>query len=142
MRYLIFALPMMFAAVPAAAQQAPVAPAMPKALEDPALPQKLGRVTEALTRSLMNLPVGEIEAAVEGREPTPADRAKRVRDSVGDRDIERQVGAQAEASGRAMQAASKALVASLPSIMAALEQAQQGLERAVANIPDPTYPRR
>jgi hypothetical protein len=90
----------------------------------------------------MNLPVGEIEAAVEGREPTPADRAKRIRDSVGDRDIERQVGAQAEASGRAMQAASKALVASLPSIMAALEQAQQGLERAVANIPDPTYPRR
>ena len=41
-----------------------------------------------------------------------------------------------------MQAATKALVASLPAIMGALGQAQQELERAVANIPDPTYPRR
>jgi hypothetical protein len=139
MHKLLIAFPLLFVATPAAAQQTP---SMPRALEDPALPEKLGRATEVLTQSLMNLPVGELEAAIEGRPVTQADKQKRVRDSVGDPNLDRRVGEQAAASGRAMQAASKALVASLPSIMAALEQAQQGLERAVANIPDPTYPRR
>jgi hypothetical protein len=30
----------------------------------------------------------------------------------------------------------------LPQMMQGLAQAQQALERAVANMPDPTYPRR
>jgi hypothetical protein len=103
---------------------------------------KMGRVAGVLTKSLMDLPVGEVEAAIEGRPATPADREKRVRDEVNDPYLDQRVAAEAAQSGRTMQAATKALVASLPAIMGALGQVQDELERAVANIPDPTYPRR
>jgi hypothetical protein len=142
MRNILFALPLMLAAVPATAAPAPVAPQLPPELSDPAMADKLGRVAGVLTKSLLDLPVGEVEAAIEGRPATPADRARRVRDEVNDPYLEQRVAADAAQSGRTMQAATKALVASLPTIMGALGQVEQELERAVANIPDPTYPRR
>lgn len=140
MRLALFALPLMLAATPAVA--APTNVQLPPALTDPAMADKLGRMAGVLARSLMDMPVGELEAAVQGREPTPADRAKRVRDSIGGPNPERQVEVQVAQSGRQMQAMSKALVASLPALLAALNQAQRQLERAAANIPDPTYPKR
>jgi len=139
MRILLIALPLALTATPAVAQ--PPAPELPPVLTDPAMADRLGHTVGALTRSLMDLPVGEVEAAIEGRPATPADRAKRVRDSVGDPDLDQRVAAEAAQSGRKMQAATRALAASLPSIMAALERAEVELERAVANLPDPTYPR-
>jgi hypothetical protein len=142
MRHALIALPLMLIAVPANAAPAPVAPQLPPELSDPAMADKLGRVAGVLTKSLMDLPVGEVEAAIEGRPVTPADRAKRVRDEVNDPYLDQRVAAEAAQSGRTMQAATKALVASLPAIMGALGQVQDELERAVANIPDPTYPRR
>lgn len=145
MRALLFALPLMLAAAPAAAQQYPspgTGPEVERMLNDPAMADTLGRVAGVLTRSLMNLPVGEMEAAIEGRPVTPADRARTVRDSVGDPDLERRVAAEAAQSGRTMQAAGKAMMSSLPAIMGALGQAQDAIERAVANMPNPNYPRR
>ena len=41
-----------------------------------------------------------------------------------------------------MRAMQKALVASLPALMSSLEGVERELERAVANMPDPTYPKR
>ena len=141
MRLIIFAFPLLSLAAPLAA--APTrAPQLPPELSDPRMADQLGRVAGVLTRSLMNLPVGEIEAAVEGRPATPADRARTVRDSVGDPYLDQRVAAEAAQSGRTMQAASRALASSLPAIMAALDQARTELERAAANLPDPTYPRR
>ena len=140
MRTAIRALPLMLAAAPAHA--APPAPQLPPQLTDPAMADKLGRVAGVLTKSLMDLPVGEVEAAIQGRPATPADRARRVRDEVNDPYLEQRVAAEAAQSGRKMQAATKALVASLPAIMGALGRVQDEVERAVANIPDPTYPRR
>lgn len=142
MRFPIFALPLMLIAAPAAAAPAQPVPQLPPELTDPAMAEKLGRISGALAHSLMDLPVGEIEAAIEGRPVTPADKAKRVRDAVGDPNMEQHIAAEAAASGQAMQAATKALAASLPAIMAAMSQAQHELERAVANLPDPTYPKR
>jgi hypothetical protein len=141
MRALLLAFPIMMAAVPAHAAPKE-APQIPPELSDPAMADKLGRVAGVLTKSLMDLPVGEVEAAIEGRPVTPADRAKRVRDEVNDPYLDQRVAAEAAQSGRTMQAATRALVASLPAIMGALGQVQDELERAVANIPDPTYPRR
>ena len=141
MRNILFALPLMLVAAPAYAAPAP-APQIPPELSDPAMADKLGRVAGVLTKSLMDLPVGEVEAAIEGRPATPADHAKRVRDEVNDPYLDQRVAAEAAQSGRTMQRATKALVASLPAIMGALGQVQDELERAVANIPDPTYPRR
>ena len=141
MRALWIALPLALVAAPVAA--APVEqPNIPPELNDPAMADKLGRMAGALTRALMDLPVGELEAAAEGREPTPADRTRRVRDHIGGPAAEREVEASVAASGRQMQAMGKALVASLPSIMASLENVERELERATANLPDPTYPRR
>jgi len=139
MRNILFALPLMLAAAPA---HAAPAPQIPRELSDPAMADKLGNVAGVLTRSLMDLPVGEVEAAIQGRPATPADRARRVRDEVNDPYLDQRVAAGAAQSTRTMQRATKALVASLPAIMGALGQAQDELERAVSNIPDPTYPRR
>lgn len=134
------ALPLMLAATPAVA--APQAAPLPAELSDPAMADRLGRMMGSLARSLMDMPVGELEAAIEGREPTAADRARRVRDHVGGPGVEREVEAKVAASGRQVQAMSRALLASLPSIMASLENVERELERAAANLPDPTYPRR
>ncbi len=142
MRILIAALPVLLTAAPVAAAPPRAAPQLPPELTDPAIADQLGRVAGVLTRSLMDLPVGEIEAAIEGRPPTPADRHKRVRDTVADPYFEQRVAADAAASGRTMQAAGRALAASLPAIMGALGEVEREIERAVANIPDPTYPRR
>jgi len=116
-------------------------PQVPQALSDPARADKLGKMAGALTRVLMDMPVGELEATMQGREPTAADRSRKVRDQIGGPEAERQVEAQVAQSGKQMQAMGKALVASLPSIMQSLEGVERELERATANIPDPTYPR-
>ena len=141
MRALLIALPLMLAPVPAMAAPKE-APQLPPELSDPAMADKLGKMMGALTRALMDMPVGEMEAAVQGREPTAADRSRRVRDHIGGPDTEREVEAKVAASGRQMQAMSQALVASLPSILKSLEGVERELERATANLPDPTYPRR
>ena len=152
MRALLILVPTILAASPALAAppQARQAPppmaqppiAIPPALSDPAMADQIGRVAGVLTKTLMNLPVGEMEAAIEGRVPTPADRARTVRDESGDPYLDQRVAAEAAATGRTMQAAGKALVGSLPAIMQALSGARAEIERAVGNLPDPGYPRR
>ncbi len=141
MRTALLFVPILVAASPAMSAPPP-APQIPPELTDPRMADQLGRVAGVLTRSLMNRPIGEMEAAIEGRPVTPADRARTVRDSVGDPYLEQRVAAEAAKTGRTMQAAAKALAASLPSIMAAIDQARGEIERAVGNLPDPTYPRR
>ena len=131
------------AIAPAAAAPKPqpkVEVVVPPGLSDPAMADKLGRMAGALAKAMMDLPVGEIEAAAEGRAATPADKARKVRD-VADIDDKR-LAEQAAGSGQAVQAATRALVASLPAILASLQGAGVELEKAVANLPDPTYPKR
>jgi hypothetical protein len=144
-RLLFLGLSMLLAAPAMAAPPMPVpppAPVLPPILTDPAMADQVGRVAGVLTNSLMNLPVGEVEAAIEGRLPTPADRARTVRDSVGDPYLDQRIAAEAAASGRTMQAASRALAASLPAILQAVEGARGEIERAIGNMPSPVYPRR
>jgi len=139
MRVIVVLIPALLAASPALAAPPPV---LPQVLTDPAMADQLARVAGAVTRSLMNVPVGELEAAIEGRPASRADRARTVGDSIGDPYIEQRIAEQAAASGRTMQAASQALAASLPAIMQAIDGARDQIERAVGNLPDPTYPRR
>ncbi len=138
MRAVLILIPALFAASPALA--AP--PLLPQVLTDPAMADQLGRVAGVLTESLMNLPVGEIEAAIEGRPATRADRARTVGDSIGDPRIAQRIADEAASSGRTMQAATRAIAASVPAIMRAVEGARGEIERAIGNLPDPTYPRR
>ena len=142
MRALLIALPALLAASPLAAQPAARAERqIPPELADPAIADSLTRALVPLSRALMDLPIGELEAAIEGRQETDADRRKRVRDEIGP-EGERELVTQVARAGPQMRAMQKALVSSLPPIMASLEGVERELERAVANLPDPTYPRR
>src|SRR4030095_4497791 len=98
MRSLLIALPLLLTSVPAIAAPA-AAPQIPPELSDPAMADKLTRMMGPLTKALMNLPVGELEAAAAGREPTQADKAKTVRDAVGGPEAQRQLEAQVAQAG-------------------------------------------
>ncbi len=139
MRAVLTLVPALLAASPALAAPPP---ALPPVLADPAMADHVGRIAGAVTHSLMNLPVGEVEAAIEGRPATRADRNRTVRDSIGDPYLEQRIERQAATSGRAMQAATRAIAASIPAILQAIDSATADIERAVGNLPDPTYPRR
>ena len=135
-------LPLLTLASSALAQSTP-AP-LPPQMMDPALPAQLGRMAGALTHALMNLPVGEIEAAIEGRPASPADRRKTVgsetrRDNpYVEQDIQRDVAS----SAGVMQSSARAMQRAMPAIEQALGQAAAAIERETANLPSPAYPRR
>ena len=142
MRVAFVALPLLILAAPVAAapDRAPVL--LPPELADPALGQKMGRMAGALSKVLMDVNIGELEAAVAGREPTAADRRRKMRDVAGggfdERDVERQVAAATPAMQRGIQA----MANSLPGILSAMEPVIDEIERATANLPQPGYPRR
>lgn len=120
---------------------------IPPEITDPAMGETLGEMFGALTKAVMDMPVGEMQAAVEGRPATPADKARTMRDMAGrSADLERQVQTQVAQSVPRMQAGLKAMAASLPGMMKALKQAaedmEDSLDRATANIPQPGYPKR
>jgi len=129
-------------AAPAAAQ--PVAPQLPPILTDPASAQRLTGVLDAITDAVLNIRVGDVRAAVEGREATPQERAMTVRDMArrDDPDFDRHLHGKLATVGPAIQQSAGAVNRALPQVMRSLEDAQRSIERAVANLPDPTYPRR
>ena len=143
MRLLLIALPLALFATPAMAQRGP-APELPRELTDPRTADQLGKMAGALSRALLDLNVGEIEAAVEGRPATQADRRRTVRDVAarGDPDIERRIERQAANSGAAIQAGARAMADALPSILQSLDRAAAEIDRATANMPTLGYPRR
>ena len=88
----------------------------------------------------MDLPVGNIEAALEGRPATPADRNRRIRDI--EPGLDREVKTQVAQARPMIRRSAKALSDALPEMMHGIEQVQKSLERAAANMPDPNYPKR
>jgi hypothetical protein len=142
MRVMLALVPIAMLASPAAAQTPADPIRIPPELTDPAMADKLGRMMGAVTKSLMDLPIGEMEAAIQGRPATPADKAKRVRDTINDPNLEQRIAAEAADGGRTMQASMKAMAAAMPAISRALNEAAQEIERATANLPQPGYPQR
>ena len=145
MRLLFLALPLALAASPAlAAPHHTTVPQLPRQLTDPAMADQMGRVAGALTRAFMNLPVGEVEAAIEGRPATSADRRRTVRDIAGRNDpyLDQRIEQQATRSGAAIQAGARAMASALPGILDSIDRAADQIDRATANLPQPGYPRR
>ena len=88
MRAFRLMIPLLLVASPAVARPPADKPdpiVIPPALTDPATADKLGAMAQGLSKAVLDLPVGEVEAAVEGRPVTPADRKLTVRD-IGRRD--------------------------------------------------------
>jgi hypothetical protein len=146
MRITLVLLPLLLSATPALAQPAPPPPVapLPRELTDPATADRLADAMQGLSQALLDLKVGDIKAALDGRRATPAERQLTVRD-LGrrkdpnfDRDVEQQV-----AQARPMMRQSiRAVNEALPAVTNSLRQASNAIERALANMPDPTYPRR
>ena len=152
MRACLMVFPLMLVASPALAQAKP-APApvtvpeaivVPPELTDPATAERLGAMVQALSKAVLNLPVGEIQAAAEGRPVTRADRGRTVRElgRAKDPNFERNLERQLADSGALMRASMKAFTAALPAMIKGLSDAGRELEKATANLPSPNYPKR
>ena len=150
MRAIHLIVPLALVASPALAQPRnapPAAPetiAVPRELTDPAMAEKLARMMQAMSQAFLNLPVGEIEAAAEGRPVTRADRGRTIRqlgredDPNFDRNFQRDI-----ANSKPMiEASMKALAAALPAMIKGLSEAGRELDKATANLPSPNYPKR
>jgi hypothetical protein len=141
MRKTLLALPLLFVTSPALAQ--PV-PQLPPELTDPRTVHQLVGALDQLSRALMNVRIGEAKAAIEGRDASPRERNMTVGDYARrndpnfDRNLHQQIAGAEPQLQRGMQAMNRAL----PAISRALGDAEQAVDRAVANMPDPTYPRR
>jgi hypothetical protein len=124
---------------------APAAPLQPQEIRiSPESADRVADAMQSLSKAILDLKIGGVQAALEGRQPTPADRHLTVRDLARrnnpklDRDIDRQI-----ASARpTMEQGIRALNQTLPEVAQDLQRAQQSIERAISNMPDPNYPRR
>ena len=139
MRILI--IPLLALAAPAAA--APDASGLEQALRDPATAERIDRSLSALTDALLDLKVGGVKAALEGRKPNASEQRLTVRD------LERQEGRDPEAvrrhvreAGPALAKGMNALAEAIPAMTRAMGDIEKAIERAAANMPDPTYPKR
>lgn len=144
-------LPVALWASPCASQTFPALPPaapplvqLPPELTDPATADRLADAMQGLSQALLDMRVGAIRAALEGRAPTRAERNMTVGDLARhkDPDFDRHLHQQIAAAKPKVEQSIKALNSALPEINADLEHARQSLERALANLPDPNYPRR
>ena len=142
MRKTVLLVSTLLIAAPTAAQ--PIAPQLPTVLTDPASAQRLTGVLDAITDAVLSMRVGEVRAAIDGRDATPQERAMTVRDMArrDDPDFDRHLHGKLAAVGPTIQQNAQAVNRALPVVMRSLDDVQRSIERAVANLPDPTYPRR
>ena len=140
MRVKLAMLPLLLSATPAFAQAAPPAAQVPRELTDPATADRLANAMQSLSDAFLKLPVGEFQAAMEGRQPTAAERRKTVgsESNLSERELRRQI----EDAKPMFQQGMKQLAAALPAMMQGMDELQRSVERAAANMPDPTYPKR
>ena len=140
MRVQLLLVPASLLAAPALAQPVQPIPEIPRELFDPGMTDRLTDVLQVLSKTMLDMPIGEVEAALEGRPATAADRRKTVRSET--RMSERELNQQIEAARPQMRAAMKGLSAALPAMMKGMTEAARELEKAKANMPQPGYPKR
>jgi hypothetical protein len=142
MHKIVILMPLLICAAPALAQQ-PLPP-LPPQLTDPTTVARVADTAQAVTDALLNMRVGDVRAAVEGRQPTPAERRMTVGDLArrDDPDFDRHLHQDIARGGARVQQSMRAVNQALPAVMQALVDAQRSIDRAIANLPDPTYPRR
>ncbi len=142
MRKNLILLPLLMCATPALGAAA--APQLPRELTDPATAQRLQRSMQVLSKALLDLRVGEMQAALEGRKASAAEKTLTIRDLSrrGDPNFDRKLQERIANTGPMIDRSVKAMNEALPSIMQSVERARELIERATANMPDPTYPKR
>ena len=144
MRKALIVLPLLLTASPALAQEAPPAFQLPRELTDPEAQMRLAMKLQQMSNALLNVKVGEMRAALEGREASPRERNETVGDIVRKKDpnFDRDVAREVATVGPKIQHSMQALSRTLPRVMQDVADAQRSIDRAVSNLPDPTYPQR
>src|SRR5438270_12298478 len=140
MQSTILAFPFLLTAAAASAQPAPVAPQVQRVLADPATAERLTNVMQSLSKALLEVRVGDVQAALEGRKPNAADHRRTIASETGMSDAE--LRARIAAAKPAMEQSIRALNQALPAVLGGVQQAQEAIDRAAANMPDPNYPKR
>jgi hypothetical protein len=143
---MIAAVPLLCAA-PASAADPAIDDAVAQAqrvLDDPRNEQVVTSIMDTMTDALLNLPVGEIEAATQGRVASPEEKRLTVRDIArrDDPQFEAKLKSRLAQSGPALRQSMRSLSAALPALAKSFEDAGKAIERMHANMPDPTYPKR
>lgn len=144
MRKILVILPLLLSANPAFAQEAPPAFQLPRELTDPEAQMRLAIKLQQMSNALLNVRVGEMRAALEGRDASPRERNETVGDIVRRKDpnFDRDVAREVATVGPKIQHSVQALSRTLPRVMQDVADAQRSIDRAVSNLPDPTYPQR
>jgi hypothetical protein len=129
-------------AAPAVAQPAPNP--IPPELTDPATVARVTDTMQSLSQALLDLRVGNIQAAIEGRQPTPAERNLTVGDIArrSDPNFDQRLQQNIAAARPRIEQSIRAINQTLPAVTEDLQRARRSLERALSNMPDPNYPRR
>jgi hypothetical protein len=137
-------LPLLLTASPAFGQEAPPSIQLPRELTDPAAQAHLAMKLQVIANALLNVKVGDLGAAIQGREATPAERNVTLGDVVRKKDpnFDRDIAHKVATVGPQLQRSVQALNHALPQVMRDLSDVQKSLDRAVSNMPDPNYPRR
>ncbi|HWI76073.1 MAG TPA: hypothetical protein VNS53_03190 [Sphingomicrobium sp.] len=141
MLYRLSALSFLLVAAPAIAAPPPQPDdiQIPHELTDPAMADKLSNMVQAISQAFLQLPVGEVQAAAEGRQPTAQEKKLTVRD-LGRRDnpdFDRDFGRQIAQTKPMIQQSMSAFSKALPAITRSLSQAAEALDQAAANMPQP-----
>jgi hypothetical protein len=134
----------MLCAAPALGQSV-APPPPPVAIQiPPETADRLADSIQSLSQALLDMKVGAVQAAIEGRKATPAEKKLTVRDLGRQKDpnFDRNVEQQIAAAKPRMEQSIQALNQALPEITQDLQRAQKAIERAMANMPDPNYPQR
>ena len=141
MRMKLILAPLLLCASPAFAQ--PAAASCRRDRRSQPWPTALANAAQAVSDALLNIPVGDLKAAAEGRRATPDEKRMTVRDLArrDDPDFDRKLHDRSPRRGRwsAEHEGAQRVAARGDAEPAA---GATSLERALANLPDPTYPQR
>ena len=113
-----------------------------KRLADPKTGAMISAITVAMTDAMMDMKVGPMVAAAEGRKPTRAEKKRTMRDMVeaNDPKAEQKIKAAAAQSGQTLQAAGAAMAVMLPKLIEVFGTMGEQMEEVVANLPRPVDP--
>ena len=117
---------------------------LPPQIADPATADRLADAVQSMSQALLDLRVGRLQAALEGRKASPAERNVTIRDLARREDpaFEKNLQQQIAQARPKVEQSIRALNEALPEVTQDLQRAQRSIERAIANMPDPNYPRR
>ena len=141
MRATMFLLPLLVLAAPASAQVAPVPQPM---VIPPNAADKVANALDAVTDALLDVKIGKLKAAIDGRPASPDEREMTLRDMAAAKDpnFERNLHRKIAQARPMVREGIRSVDAAVPQVMQGLQQASRAIERATANMPDPSYPQR